>query len=402
MPIKIKVIKTEEDYKEALEAIRLLMLMNPESTSDESEQIGVLATLIEDFETKNFPSSLPDPVDAILFRMEQRDLKPIDLVPYIGSRSKVSEILSRKRPLTLSMIRSLESGLDIPAKLLLTETDDFRDTQSINWSRFPLKEMERRDYFPKGISDIANIESAMKKFFEPIGGPTLVFGMLRKTNFRSIRPMDKYALTAWSAKIMNEATASLSSINYIDGTVNLDFMRTVAKLSSKSNGPILAQEFLKEHGIQLLIEPCFQHTYLDGASLFIDQHHPVIGLTLRKDALDNFWFSLMHELAHIALHLKDGCNLFYDNLDSSESLESKEEEADDLAREVLVPENKWQISPAKTFPSFMAAKSLAKDLDIHIVIVAGKMRYEGGKYTYLNKIVSQEKVRHYFPNKYWS
>ena len=402
MTIKIKVIKTEEDYKEALKAIQELMLKNPPSDTEEAEKIGILATLIEDYETKKFPESLPDPVDAILFRMEQQNLKPIDLVPFIGSRGKVSEILSRKRPLTISMIRSLEAGLGIPAKVLLAETDEFRDVENINWSRFPLKEMEKRGYFSGKLSQIKDVEAAMRNFFEPVGKPSLLLGMLRKTNYRFIRPMDKYALTVWSAKVVSKARKNKPVVDYKDGTVDLDFMQRVAKISSKENAPILVQDFLRSNGIELVVEPPFAQTYLDGATIMIDKKHPIIGLTLRKDSLDNFWFSLMHELAHISLHLKENCNFFYDNLDSSDSLETKEEEADKLAREALVPESKWRMSPAKVFPSFMAVRSLAKDLGIHIAIVAGKMRYEGDKYMYLNKIVNQEKVRKYFPEEKWN
>ena len=79
--------------------------------------------------------------------MEQQGLKPKDLVSFIGSRSKVSEVLSRKRSLSLDMIRALEKGLGIPAKVLLREADEFRHPDDIAWNRFPIKEMEKRNYF---------------------------------------------------------------------------------------------------------------------------------------------------------------------------------------------------------------------------------------------------------------
>ena len=81
--------------------------------------IDLLATLVEVYEEKHFPMESPDPVEAILFRMEQQALKQRDLVPYIGSKSKVSEVLSRKRPLSLNMIRALSEGLGIPAEILV-------------------------------------------------------------------------------------------------------------------------------------------------------------------------------------------------------------------------------------------------------------------------------------------
>src|ERR1700688_3776610 len=98
--IEIKVIKNENDYREALKAIEALMVNDPDPESAEGEQLDLLSTLVADYESKLFPSTLPDPVEAIKFRMEQADLKPADLVPFIGSKSRVSEILSGKRKLT--------------------------------------------------------------------------------------------------------------------------------------------------------------------------------------------------------------------------------------------------------------------------------------------------------------
>src|SRR5229473_5500946 len=98
--IEVKVIKNEKDYREALNAIEMLVANDPDPESAEGEQLELLSTLVADYESKFFPSTLPDPVEAIKFRMEQVDLKPADLVPFIGSKSRVSEILSGKRKLT--------------------------------------------------------------------------------------------------------------------------------------------------------------------------------------------------------------------------------------------------------------------------------------------------------------
>ena len=399
---KIKVIKTEKDYKEALAMIEELMNRAPEPGSEDSDKLNLLATLVEDYESNIYPESLPDPVDAILFRMEQANLKPADLVPFIGSRSKVSEVLSRKRTLTISMIRSLEAGLGIPSKVLLKEPDEFRNTDNIVWDRFPLKQMEKRGYFGGKISKISDIKTLMEKFFHPIGTPANIFGMLRKTNYRSTRPMDKHALVAWSAAIVKKAKKIKYASSFKSGAVDLAFMQEVAHLSVKENGPILAQDFLKKHSISFIVKPHFPQTYLDGATIMIDKKHPIIGLTIRYDRLDNFWFNLMHELAHVSLHYNQNVNFFYDDLDNPDTSNKKEVEADNLAGEALVPESKWEVSPARLIPSSMAANSLAKELGVHIAIVAGKMRHEGDKYVYLNKIINQAKVRRYFPNEKWN
>jgi len=119
----IKVIKSKSEYETALAAIEDLIDRDPDVGTLEADQLELLTLLVQDYESKTFQRALPDPVDAIQFRMEQENLTQRDLVPYIGSRSKVSEVLSRKRPLTLSMIRALHSNLGIPAKVLLEERD---------------------------------------------------------------------------------------------------------------------------------------------------------------------------------------------------------------------------------------------------------------------------------------
>lgn len=397
MEIKIKVIKTEEEYKEALGLIEELMDQDPDPDSEDGEKLNLLTTLVKDYESNTFPESLPDPVDAILFRMEQQDLKPRDLIPYIGSRSKVSEILSRKRPLTLSMMRALENGLGIPAKVLLKETDELRNPEDIVWTHFPLKEMEKRGYFGDKSLRNSDVKELMRNFFLPVGSPSQFVGMLRKSYYvRSSIPMDKQALIAWSAYVVKQSQKIQYTTTFKKGIVDLAFMQKVAKLSVAPNWPILVSNLLKDNGIGLVIESHFSQTYLDGATIMVDKQHPVVGLTLRHDRLDNFWFTLMHELAHIALHYDQNTNLFYDDLDKSATDNTQEIEADKLAGEALIPESKWENSPAKLIPSPIAAESLARELGIHIAIVAGKMRHEGNKYQYLNTIVNQEKVTKFF------
>ncbi len=398
---KIKIIKTEEDHRMALAMIESLMAQDPDPESEAGEKLSVLGTLIRDYESKAFPETLPDPVDAILFRMEQQNLKPTDLIPYIGSRSKVSEILSRKRPLTLSMIRSLEANLGIPAKVLVKEVDEFRNPEGVAWNQFPIKEMGERGYFGKRLLKNVDIADLMEDFFRPVGSPAALFGMLRKSTYRSVRPMDKHALAAWSAYVVKKARTVKNVSPFKKGAITSEFMRTLVRLSAESDGPLRAVDFLKKHGIVLVVEPSFSRTYLDGATLAFDKH-PVIGLTLRHDRLDNFWFTLMHELAHIALHYDDGANLFYDDLDNPDPNDHREGDADRLAGETLVPSAKWDNSPARLIPSPIAAESLAKDLGVHIAIVAGKMRYEGGNYQYLNSIMTQSKVRKYFSEHAWN
>lgn len=113
----IRPIKTKRDYQRALARVEELMDAKPGTR--EGDELDVLATLVEAYEDKHFPIDAPDPVEAILFRMDQMGLTRKDLEPYLGSRHRVSEVLNRKRDLSVSMIRRLHKGLRIPLENLI-------------------------------------------------------------------------------------------------------------------------------------------------------------------------------------------------------------------------------------------------------------------------------------------
>ena len=117
--MEIQPIRTDTDYRAALRVLSGYFDDEPEPGTDEGDRFEVLLTLVEDWESRNFPVDLPDPVEAIRFRMEQSGLAPKDLEPAIGKRNRVYEILGRKRPLTLPMVRKLHRDFGIPAESLI-------------------------------------------------------------------------------------------------------------------------------------------------------------------------------------------------------------------------------------------------------------------------------------------
>ncbi len=393
---KMKVISSEPDYRAALEEIEKLMDLNPEVNSSEGDYLDILTLLVADYESKSYSLAPPDPINAIKFRMEQIGLSQRDLVPYIGSRSKVSEILSRKRPLTLTMIKALHSGLGIPAKVFL-EADDSNGGEQIEWDRFPIKEMLNRGWIAGNIEDIRHqIGKVLRPFFVNLGLSERSIHYRKTDHIRSARAMDIYALLAWTAYVVNKAADNPPVCKYSVGTVDLQFMQQVARLSWSETGPLIAREFLNNHGISLIVEPQLPSTHLDGSAIMIDRDRPVIGLTLRYDRIDNFWFSLMHELAHISLHIGKTVNRFYDDLDVESKNDQIEREADEMASEALIPKEAWIKSAASRLRSPEAAESLAKKLEIHPAIVAGRMRHEFKAYRLLNSLVGHKQVRKLF------
>jgi HTH-type transcriptional regulator/antitoxin HigA len=122
--MKPKVIKNDKEYKAALSKVE--SLMDAAANSIEEADLELWSLLVENYERESFPIDTPDPVEAIRFRMEQQGLRPVDLTQFIKSKSRVSEVLSHKRTLTLAMIRALSAGLHIPVEVLVREPQSVR------------------------------------------------------------------------------------------------------------------------------------------------------------------------------------------------------------------------------------------------------------------------------------
>ena len=117
--MEIKAIKTEQDYNQALE--RLEIIFHAEVDTPDGDEAEIISILIEKYENEHYPIGMPDPIEAIKFRMEQMGMNQKDLAEVVGFTSRVSEILNRKRKLTLSMIRKLSEKLHIPTEVLVQE-----------------------------------------------------------------------------------------------------------------------------------------------------------------------------------------------------------------------------------------------------------------------------------------
>lgn len=185
------------------------------------------------------------------------------------------------------------------------------------------------------------------------------------------------------------------------GTVTLDFLKQVARLSWFEEGPRLAQEFLARHGIPPVVVPHLPKTYLDGAALRLGDGRPVIGLTLRYDRIDNFWFCLLHELAHVGRHLDHNQGTtFIDDLTlrrvEGGDVNPWETEADEWAEDALIPRAVWATSAVQDRPTPTAVINLAKMLQVHPAVVAGRVRHDRQNYRLLSQFVGTGEVRRHF------
>ena len=400
---EVRPIRTEADYAAAL--ARVDELMDAEVGSQEGDELDILVELVEAYESKHEPMGFPGPLAAIEFRMEQAGLTTRDLVPLIGSRSKVSEVLSGQRSITMPMARALHEHLGVPAEVLLQASgpDADQPEERIQWSRFPLREMTKRGWVPSVPNMAKHAEDLIQGLIDRAGGWQVARAALYRKNdhLRMNAKTDPYAQQAWCWQVLATANANLPDALYKTGTVTLDFLTQVAKLSCAEEGPRVAQRFLAQHGIPLVIERHLPRTYLDGAALRLGDGRPVVALTLRYDRIDSFWFSLLHELAHVGRHLdRDAGDAFIDDLSLRKPdpgpEDRREADADEWAAEALIPSAKWEASPVRSTPTPIGVMTLAHHLQVHPATVAGRIRHERQNYRLLSQFVGTGKVRQQF------
>lgn len=397
--MKIRPVNTEPAYDEAIE--RIETLWGAESGTPEGDELDVLLILVEVYEKENHPVPPPTPIEAIGFVMEQRGMKQADMVPYIGSRSKVSEVLRGKRTLSLSMIRSLHAHLSIPAEILIQEGMDFPpDGEAVKWDSFPVKEIIDRGWAPEFdpktqaeeiMRELAALACADSYFTEQN------YACLRQGARRNDKN-DPYAIDAWLLGALAQAETIEIEVKFDPVILDKNFIEKVICLSVLKDGPLKAREFLQNRGIKLVIVPHFKKTYLDGAALINKKGEPIIALSLRYDRLDNFWFTLAHELAHLMLghvHSAEG-QCIIDDLDLREPQDDKENEADELAMDSLIPSQLWDSYPARDTGKPKDVLDLALKAGIHKSIVAGRIRYERKNYRILWRHVGKDMVRKLF------
>jgi HTH-type transcriptional regulator/antitoxin HigA len=382
----IKPVRTNHDLELAKERLAGLIRSNQEGALN--DEIEVLSTLIEQYERATIQIAAASPVEAIRFRMDQQGLAPRQLEPFIGSRARVSEVLSGKRQLTLDMIRSLREGLGIPYESLISSGLDIARAEKapgaalnrLNALGFKLHSHE----MPSFVSSVRS----------PMAQPIL---HRRTRTQRAASKMDQGALLLWQAAVVSKSDGRRPTGRFDRSTFGAERLRKVARLSGRPDGPRRAIDAFAENGISIVILPALPGTFLDGAVMAHPDGTPVIGLTLRHERIDNFWFTLLHEAAHVCLHydqLTEAGSVFVDDLEIR-SEEIFEREADALAGESLIPNHllaQVQWDEASTHDDIIA---LAVRARVHVAIVAGRWQREHQNYKKFSRLIERGTIRHH-------
>ncbi|HTQ76301.1 MAG TPA: ImmA/IrrE family metallo-endopeptidase [Burkholderiales bacterium] len=396
-----KIIKSEEQHREYLAEVDRLAGNDPAPGTPEGDRLELLAKLVEDYEKERYAFDVPSPIDAVRFRMEEQGLRQKDLADILGGKNRASEVLAGKRALTLQMIRALSESLKIPAELLIREVEPSASSEDIAVDDIPVRLLVKSGWFEGDEASYLSTSAIVQRYLKPKHGPlylkrTITYGATPDTN--------KTRLRLWVSKVREIAKNSQRARGpWHTGTLNEQFLSYVAHLSWSDQGPRMAKEFLEEKGIAFVVLPALPQTKLDGAAMLDERGAPIIGITLRNDRLDSFWFTVVHELAHAWKHLVERDIAITDEqLEDRDDDDAKEAEANRIARDILIPRPIWKRSEAFLRPSAENIYALADRLHISPAIVAGRLRREKTGYTAFGKFLGNRQVRKMFPEVKWA
>lgn len=279
-----------------------------------------------------------------------------------------------------------------------TKPTSVGDCSDLDWSMFPVREMYQRGWFGGFTGTLSAAISCAEELvqdFIQTAMPRRQPALLRQ-RARIGGNTDTYALLAWQCRILMLSCMESGVGKFQRSDLTDAWFRTLSQLSQHKDGPKRAKSYLAESGIPLVLEPHLSRTYLDGAAFLLPDSSPVVGMTLRYDRLDNFWFVLFHELAHIVKHLRKGkTEDIFDDLD--EDGDDVELEVDTFAGAMMIPANIWDAALARYVRTPESVQDLAAELSIGPAIIAGKIRKEADNYIILRDLVGQGEVREQFP-----
>ncbi|MGC1587942.1 MAG: ImmA/IrrE family metallo-endopeptidase, partial [Rhodomicrobium sp.] len=271
---------------------------------------------------------------------------------------------------------------------------------SLDWNRFPLNEMAKRGWLGSVTPTKANAEVLIRDFIESAGGPNAVPMPLCRRNdaMRQNAKTDTYALLAWCLKALAASREQKLTGRYKSGSITLASLKELAKLSSYEDGPKRAKDVLSSWGVHLVCVSHLPKTYLDGAALrSAGGGAPIVALTLRYDRIDNFWFSLLHELAHVARHFNGDIEVFVDDFSlremPSRHEDVRENEADEWAEEALIPHDLWATAGLNSYASYSGIFAFSQRIGVHPAIIAGRVRHETRNFRAFAPLLGTGEVR---------
>ncbi len=341
---------------------------------------------------------LADLPDILIRARIARGMSQRDLGVFVGVAEQQIQRYEaeRYRSASLERLAEIAAALDIT----VTESAQLRTAPPAHtgpesaWS-FPVTEMFKRGYFDDfgGSAAQARKEAAqlVSNFFRHAAYDWTQTALHRRS-VRAGGNVQLAALAAWEARVSILADRRPPPIAFDKDVISDAWLHHLVRLSAREDGPRAAAEHLWASGIALVIEKHLPGTLLDGAAMVTTANHFVVAMTLRHDRLDNFWFTLLHECAHLRLHIGQGpYRAIFDAVESPDD-SPIEDEADKFAQEALIPAAQWRTCVSRFTQTERAVLADAAKLGINPAIVAGRIRREAKDYTLLANLVGSGQV----------
>jgi HTH-type transcriptional regulator/antitoxin HigA len=333
-----------------------------------AERLGMKEQQIQRYEQERYQTANLTRVNEVANALQ------LDLVAFFESRHNT--LLDKIAP-------NLKSGFDV--------------------SKLPVTYMKSRGWLsgivlPEGITgQLSDLELAAA-----FVSPAFEAHSLHRQRVRAGSTQDPYGLLAWKAQVLSKARHVVGSNPHRHGSLSEADITNLVKLSTRPNGPIEAIELLRDRNIIVVTERHLPATHLDGAAMLLDGEIPVIGLTLRHDRLDNFWFTLLHEVGHILCHRDRGLREGFFDEEGVTAHDEFEKEADSFAESALIPNEVWQRSFVRFTKTPTQVVQFAKERGIGSAIVAGRIRRERNDWTLFNDLIGRNSLRELMASAgYW-
>ncbi|TAJ63198.1 XRE family transcriptional regulator [Brevundimonas sp.] len=331
-----------------------------------------------------------------------RQLSQRELAERLGMREQQIQRYEKDRYSSISLERyqTILRALDVDLQPRLTERPNATVVEGndfeIELSPDLLRELRKRNWvdLPRGAAP-----SAMKR--------TLAAYVAKNSSLARGAPLNRRTRSStagtavqqiWTARVLESASSATGRMKGKFNIADSAWLAQLVALSVFPDGPVRAMQMLRDHGIIPVIEPHLPRTLLDGAALMHADGIPVVALTLRHDRLDNFWFTLLHELAHVFLHFSSGlADGFIDDDLGNQLISDVEREADDFARNRLIPDDLWKTSVVRFTTESESVVKFARRLNVHPAIVAGRIRNERD-FSLFSELVGKGQLRKLFTN----
>jgi HTH-type transcriptional regulator/antitoxin HigA len=368
------------------------------------EEIGLYSRLKSGAVTEFVAERLTDLPDSLIRARIARGMSQKDLGDFLGLKEQQIQRYEAERYRSASLERLVEISdalsVRIENRASLVGDGRLEMIDPATWRAFPIAEMYKRGWF----EDFSGTLPQARKLAEHLV-PAFLRGSqaqfapvaMHRKSVRAGGNVHEAAIAAWEARVRQLASRNPPPAPFDRAAIDDAWISELVALTMEPQGPAKAVAHLRQIGIALVIERHLPGTLLDGAALCSLDRNGLVALTLRHDRLDNFWFTLLHEVGHLKLHVGQEA-AFAAIFDDTESpaVSAHEEEADLFAQEALLPAVKWDVAVSRFSRTEKSVMTDAKRFGVGPAVIAGRVRREAQDYTLLSGLVGSGEVRRQF------